>query len=56
MKKQVYIRPEDVCELILDKLDTWKSKTVIKSNISKILWYLKHERFDKLQSEFDLER
>lgn len=53
-KKKVYIRPEDICELIIDQIDNWKSKDVIKNNVSKILWYLKHEKFDKLQSEFNL--
>lgn len=54
-KRKVYIRPEDVCELILDKISTWKTPEVIKDNIAKILWYLKNEKFDKLQSEFGIE-
>lgn len=54
-EKKIYIRPEDVCELILDKLSTWKTQEVIKENIAKILWYLKNEKFDKLQTEFGLD-
>ena len=54
-EKKICVRPEDVCELILDKLSTWKTHEIIKSNITKILWYLKHEKFDKLQSEFNLQ-
>jgi len=52
--RKIYIRPEDICELILEKLDEWKSKAVIKNNVAKILWYLKDEKFDKLEDEFEL--
>lgn len=55
MNKKVFVRPEDVCELILNQLPKWKTRAVIKNNVSRILWYLKEEKFDKLQSEFDLE-
>ena len=55
MKKPVYIRPEDVCELIINRIPKWKKPDVIKSNVKKILWYLKHKKFDKLDEEFGLE-
>ena len=55
MIKKVYIRPEDLCDLILDNLDKWNTKILIKQNVSKIKGYLKKERFDKLQTEFGLE-
>lgn len=53
--KKIYVRPEDICELIIDKIPKWKKPDIIKNNVIKILWYLKHEKFDKLQSEFGLE-
>lgn len=52
--KKIYIRPEDICELILDKLTTWSSLEKIKENITKILWYLKTEKFEKLEIEFGI--
>ncbi len=50
----VYIRPEDLCDIILDNLCKWNTKDLIKENVSKIKGYLKKERFDKLESEFGL--
>jgi hypothetical protein len=54
--KKLYIRPEDICDLILDNLHKWNTRETIKQNISKIKCYLKKERFDKLESEFDLDK
>lgn len=53
-RKMVYIRPEDLCDIILDNLGKWNTKDLIKENVSKIKGYLKKERFDKLESEFGL--
>lgn len=53
--KKIYIRPEDLCDLILDNLSKWNTRDIIKQNITKIKSYLKKERFDKLRSEFGLE-
>ncbi len=53
-KRMVYVRPEDLCDLILDNLNKWNTKDLIKENITKIKCYLKKERFDKLELEFGL--
>ena len=54
--KLMNIRPEDICDLILDNLHKWNTRDLIKQNISKIKSYLKKERFDKLESEFGLDK
>ena len=54
-KKKVYIRPEDVLELLLDKIKIWKEVDIIEENLQKMLWYFKDEKFDRLADEFDLE-
>lgn len=54
--KKIYVRPEDICDLILDNLHKWNTRDAIKQNVSKIKSYLKKERFDKLQSEFGLDK
>jgi len=52
-EKKVYIRPEDVLELILDKIEyKWKTTEEIENNIQAMLGYFKAEKFDKLQNEF----
>jgi len=53
--KKVYIRPEDVLELLLDKIKVWKEVDVIEENITKMLCYFKDEKFDRLAEEFDIE-
>jgi hypothetical protein len=53
-KKMIYVRPEDLCDLILDNLHRWNTRDIIKEKVSKIKGYLKKERFDKLESEFGL--
>jgi hypothetical protein len=55
-KKIIYVRPEDLCDLILDNLSQWNTKDLIKENVTKIKSYLKKERFDKLESEFGLDK
>ena len=55
-KRMVYVRPEDLCDLILDNLNKWNTKELVKENVSKIKGYLKKERFDKLESEFGLNK
>ena len=53
--KKVYIRPEDLLELILDKMQyNWKTVEDIEKNIEQMLGYFKSEKFGKLQSEFGL--
>lgn len=54
--KKVYVRPEDICELILTKTENkeWITISQVKTNIIKILSYFKEEKFDKLQNEFGL--
>jgi len=54
-KKRVYIRPEDVIRLTLNRLRTWKTLEKIEDNLNKMLWYFEDERYDKLSEEFDLE-
>ena len=49
------IRSEDICEFILNNLSEWKDMIVIKDNIAKILWHLKHEKFDQLEGCFSLD-
>jgi hypothetical protein len=56
MEKKIYVRPEDLCDIILDNLSKWNTKDLIKENVSKIKGYLKKERFDKLESEFGLNK
>ena len=53
--KKVYIRPEDILELLLNKVKVWKKLDIIEENIQKMLWYFKEEKFEKLAEEFDLE-
>jgi hypothetical protein len=54
-KNRVYIRPEDVLELLLDKIEIWKTIDAIEENLTKMLLYFKEEKFDRLAEEFDLE-
>lgn len=54
--KKIYVRPEDLCDIILDNLGKWNTRDLIKENITKIKSYLKKERFDKLESEFGLNK
>jgi hypothetical protein len=54
MEKKIYVRPEDLCDIILDNLNKWNTKELVKENVSKIKGYLKKERFDKLELEFGL--
>jgi len=54
-KKRVYIRPEDIIELILKRINThWKTIDDIEENLMKMLMYFKNEKYDKLEKEFDL--
>ena len=54
-EKRVYIRPEDVLELLLNKIKIWRTIDEIEENITKMLLYFKDEKFDRLIDEFDLE-
>ena len=54
-KRPVYIRPEDTLEVILNKIDSWKTIEKIKDNITQMLWYFKDKKYDKLANEFGLE-
>lgn len=54
--KKIYIRPEDLCDIVLGNLDKWNTRDLIKENITKIKSYLKKERFDKLEIEFGLNK
>lgn len=50
-QKKMYVRPEDVCDLILANLSDWNTRDKIKDNVFKIKSYFKKERIDKLQIE-----
>ena len=55
-KRRVYIRPEDILELVVNNIrsDKWTNVDMIEENISKMLLYFKEEKFDRLKTEFDL--
>lgn len=53
-KPKVYVRPEDITNIILANLSKWNTREKIQENITKIHCYLRNERMDKLQSEFGL--
>lgn len=53
--RKVYIRPEDILELILENIEyRWDTIGDIEKNIEKMLGYFKTEKFDKLHNEFGL--
>jgi len=54
-KKKVYIRPEDVVELIKEIIKKCKTLDELKEHLNKINWYLKHEKFEKLREVFDID-
>jgi len=54
-EKKMYIRPEDVVKITQKNLRKWKTLDKIDENLSKILWYLEDERYDRLAQEFNLE-
>ena len=53
--KKVYVRPEDVAELIYEVSKKVDSLEKLRAQIERILWYLKNEKFDKLQAEFNID-
>lgn len=54
-EKKIYIRPEDVAELIYDLAGKCNDIEKLKEQIKRIIWYLKNEKFDRLQEEFKIE-
>lgn len=55
MERKVYIRPEDVAELIYDLANKCDDVNKLKTQIERIIWYLKNEKFDRLQEEFKID-
>jgi len=55
MQKKVYIRPEDVAELIYELANKHNDIDKLKTQIERIIWYLKNEKFDRLHEEFKIE-
>lgn len=53
-KKKIYVRPEDVLELLLNKIRKCKTKEQIEESIVKMLQYFKTEKYNRLIEEFDL--
>ena len=54
-KKKVYIRPEDVVELVKEVMKKCSNLDELKEHLNKMNWYLKHEKFDKLREVFDID-
>lgn len=54
-EKKMYIRPEDTLEFIYEISDNWKNIKDMKEDLRKMIRYFKHEKYEKLKDEFNLE-
>jgi len=53
--KSVYIRPEDVVEFVKELCKQCGSIEELREHLNTMNYYLKHEKFEKLQDVFGIE-
>ena len=53
--KNVYIRPEDIVEFTKELTKKCDTMEELREQLNKMNYYLKHEKFQKLREEFNVD-